>query len=60
MTFTERQINNWKEFENVRELGLFNMYDRRAMECTSLEKDEWLFCMSNYAQLKAQAQREEV
>ena len=58
MTFTDRQINNWKQYERVRQMGMFNMFDKRAMECTTLEKDEWLFCMSNYSELKSQAEGE--
>jgi hypothetical protein len=59
MKFTERQINNWKQYERVRQTGVFNMFDKRAMECTTLEKDEWFFCISNYAQLKSQADEEQ-
>ena len=56
MTFTDRQIKNWKLYEQVRQSGMYNMFDKRAMLSTGLEADEWLFCMKHYGDLKAHAE----
>ena len=47
--FTEKQIDNWNLYENIRRSGIINMYEYRAgCDITGMTKEEWLFCMSNY------------
>jgi hypothetical protein len=55
MKYTEQQIKNWSIYEGIRQSGMFNMFDRRAMAMTNMDKDEWLFCMEHYNDLKKHA-----
>lgn len=50
--FSQKQIDNWKAYEQIRLSGLFNMFDPRAQRVSEMSKDEWLFCISNYASLR--------
>ena len=51
--FTDKQIENFTEFEGVRISGVINMFDARSgCEMTGMTKEEWIFCMSNYDELK--------
>lgn len=49
--FTERQIKNWKKYEEIREEGEYNMFDPRAQMGSGMTKSEWIFCMTKYFQL---------
>ena len=53
--YSQRQIDNWIEFEIVRAGGRYNMFDPRARDLTELSIDEWLHCMKHYNALKQQA-----
>jgi hypothetical protein len=53
MTFTDQQLKNWASYEEVRLSGEINMFDSRAAVAAGLSRDEHLFCMTNYAALKA-------
>jgi hypothetical protein len=53
--FTEQQIKDWYEYEEVRLSGLYNMYSPQARELTGLDKESYLFVMRNYSELKEQA-----
>lgn len=56
--FTDKQIENFKDFEGIRVSGVINMYDARSgCEMTGMTKDEWIFCMNNYDELKALSDR---
>jgi len=44
--------DQFKQFEDVRNGGLFNMFDPQARDLTNLTKDEWIEIMSNYDLLK--------
>ena len=58
MTFTPDQIANWEAYERVRKSGVVNMFDvGTATKLSGLFRDEYLFCMKNYSQLKHQAER---
>lgn len=58
MTFTEKEISNWREYESVRKTGKYNMFSPRAMKETSLSRGDWLFCITHYALLKQQAEQD--
>lgn len=55
--FTKQQLKDWQAFERVRKGGRYNMFDPRALAATKLERDEFLFVMSNYSELKAEVER---
>ena len=42
----------FKEYLDVQESGLYNMFDPRARAMTSLSKNEWIHIISNYTDLK--------
>jgi hypothetical protein len=52
MNYTKQQINNYKSYESIRKAGLYNMFDSRARTAAGLTKDEYLFVMENYSELK--------
>ena len=52
MKYTEKQIENWKRFEEVRQEGKYNMFIPNARLLTGLDDDEYSFCMKNYSELK--------
>jgi hypothetical protein len=56
MTYTEKEIDNWRDYEEVRQSGLYNVFDSQARASTGLTKDEYFFVMHNYTELKAAAQ----
>jgi hypothetical protein len=56
MKFTEQQLKNWQTYESIRQGGLFNMFDPRAMAMTSMSAEEWTFCMKHYSALKQEVQ----
>jgi hypothetical protein len=52
MTFTDKQLENWAAYEEVRLSGEFNMLDRRAAFAAELTEHEHLFCIQHYDALK--------
>lgn len=52
ITFTKKQINNYKSYEIIRTSGIYNMFSPQARLSTGLTKEEYLFVMSNYKELK--------
>ena len=59
MKFTQQQINNWKDYERIRQRGRYNMFDPRARRLSTMSVGEWGFCMDHYEALKAQAEKPE-
>lgn len=53
--FSPSQLDNWRTYESIRAIGVFNMFDPRARELTKMSKSEWVFCMEHYAELKQAA-----
>jgi hypothetical protein len=51
-TYTKKQINNYKNYEIIRKSGAYNMFSSQARLSTGLTKDEYLFVMKNYKELK--------
>ena len=41
----------WDEYRDVQDSGMFNMFEPRAREMTSLSKQKWLHIISNYDEL---------
>ena len=50
--FTQKQLENWRHYEAVRESGNWNMFDPRAMQASCLTKEAFLFVMQNYSPMK--------
>ena len=50
--------DQWNEYRDVQDSGLYNMYDPNARAMTSLCKDEWLYIMKNYKSLKEKYENE--
>ena len=51
--FTFEHLANWAAFEEVRDSGLYNMLDPRALASTGLSREDYAFVMKNYSELKA-------
>tara|TARA_Y100001938_G_scaffold45566_1_gene63340 strand:+ start:567 stop:749 length:183 start_codon:yes stop_codon:yes gene_type:complete len=47
-------INKYKfsQYRDIQDSGMFNMYDPRAREMTSLSRSEWIYILKNYSELK--------
>jgi hypothetical protein len=57
--FTEKQIRNWRRYEGVRQSGVINMWDARTgCQITGMKTDEWQFCITNYDELRKQAEEQ--
>jgi hypothetical protein len=41
------------EYIAIQESGMFNMFDPRARQMTSISKTDWIYIMKNYSDLKA-------
>jgi ABC-type transporter MlaC component len=57
----EKQVNKqdllvsreeFMEYLDVQEMGAYNMLDPRAREMTTLDKEQWMHIIENYAYLK--------
>lgn len=59
MTFTKRNISDWKKYERVRASGRWNMitHSYYAMRDAKLSRECYLFCLNNYSELKAAAEK---
>lgn len=53
MGFSEEQLENWRDYERVRQGGRFNMLDPRARYAAGLSEEEYEFVLSNYSELRA-------
>ena len=51
MEITKEQ---YKEYRDIQDSGMFNMYDPQAREMTTLTKTQWVHIISNYSELKEQ------
>ena len=56
MQFTDEQISHFRAYERVRSGGRYNMWDFRAVIATGLTQEQYFFVMSNFDQLREQAQ----
>lgn len=56
--FTEQQLRDWKIYEKVRISGRFNMLFPEARVATGLSREDYLFVIKNYIELRdAQPQK---
>lgn len=51
---TTTNEEKFKAFEEVRQLGHYNMFDARAREMTGLSENDYLYVMQHYDELKSQ------
>ena len=56
MEITKEQF---KEYRDVQDGGMYNMFDPNARACTSLNRNEWVHIISNYSELKEQYEGEQ-
>ena len=56
MNHTPEQIEDWKRYEKVRQAGRWNMFDPSARFATGLSKDEYMYVMKNFSELRALAE----
>ena len=56
--FTSEQIQNWEDYESVRTVGAWNMFDPQAREATGLSRENYLFVMSHYSEMREQVEAE--
>jgi len=54
--FSKKEINNFKSYEIVRKSGTYNMFSSQARLATGLTKEDYLFVMENYSELKSAAE----
>ena len=56
MRHTKQQIEDWRDYEDVRQEGKYNMYDPNARILTGLNPHAYIYCMKYYDTLQKQAQ----
>ena len=56
--FTKDEIANWEAYEDVRVSGDYNMFSPQARDMAGLSKEEYMFCINNYTELRNQANPE--
>ena len=44
--------DKFSEYRDIQDSGMFNMYDPRAREATTLSRSEWIYILKNYSELK--------
>ena len=44
----------FQQYRDVKDSGMFNMFDPNARACTDLTKNEWISILKNYSELKQQ------
>ena len=44
--------SEWNEYRSIQKGGLYNMFDPKAREHTTLNKEQWFFIIKNYGMLK--------
>ena len=49
MELTKEQF---MQYRDVQDSGMFNMFTPQAREMTDLSRDEWLYIIKNYSELK--------
>ena len=52
MNFTKKQINHFRAYELIRSSGHYNMLSPQARLATCLDKDDYLFVLKHYSELK--------
>ena len=44
--------DDFQEYRDIQDSGMFNMFDPNARACTSLSREKWIQIMSDYSELK--------
>ena len=44
--------DQFQQYRNVQDEGMYNMFDPNARLCTDLSKNEWIDIMKNYSELR--------
>ena len=57
--FTERQIEAWREFEEVRQSGAVNMMMPQVRDLCGISREEHMFILENYSELESAAKATE-
>ena len=52
MDYTKQQIKAFRSYELIRKSGVYNMFSSQARLASGLTKEEYLFVMENYSNLK--------
>lgn len=52
MKFTDKQLADFAAYLAIQKSGAFSMFAPEARAATGLEKDDYIFVMENYAELK--------
>lgn len=55
MKFTQNQLLDWRDYEEVRWSGEFNMDTYQGRKATGLTKEKYKFVKDNYIELKEKA-----
>jgi len=51
-TFTEKQLDDYMAYEEIRLWGAYNMFSAEAREATGLDKARYSFVIKNFSELK--------
>lgn len=54
----EISAEQFQEYRDVQDSGLYNMFTPQAREMTSLSRDEWIHIIKNYSELKEKYENE--
>ena len=49
----EVSIEQFQEYRKVQDSGAYNMFTPQAREMTTLSKNEWIYILKNYSELKS-------
>lgn len=55
--FLDSVHEDWRSYETVRQSGRWNMYDPRAREASGLDREEYLFVLKNYSEIREEVER---
>lgn len=57
--FTRKQLRQWRLFEDFRQTGMYNMAHPNMQVLMTVSKEEHLFIIKHYAELKVAYEEEE-
>lgn len=60
MTFTNKELSDWKRYERVRKYGMWNMFSNQARAATGLTSDQYSFVMKNFSKLKEATEKKSI
>ena len=56
--YTKRQVADFRAYEKIRVGGKWNMWDVAAQRASGLRRDDYLFVMKHYSELKELAEQQ--